>query len=464
MSSAPSELISEPSSRALRVPPHSIPAEQAVLGGVLLHPASWDQIVELLSEEDFYHPGHRLLFRAIAALRAETRAADFLTLAEWLRAHGELEKIGGDAYLAELSEGTPSAANARDYALILRDCSVRRQLIESGTQIAATAYATGALSMEQLVDQAERSIFEIASNRMRGRDSYRTLANVLAGALDRIDELKDKNSHITGIATGFHDFDELTSGLQPSDLIVIAGRPSMGKTAFAMNIAEHAAIREERKVAIFSMEMSGQQLATRMLASLAHVNQQKLRTGQLHPDDWKNLDCAIKLMERAPIFVDDTPALSPTALSGCCRRMARERGLDLVVIDYLQLMHIPGSVENRATELSGISNALKALAKELDIPVVALSQLNRSVEQRTDHKPLMSDLRESGAIEQDADLIAFVYRDEVYHEDSPDRGTAEIIVGKQRNGPIGTVKLAFQARFTCFENLAKEDRFPAPAG
>ncbi len=437
----------------LRVPPHSIEAEQSVLGGLMLDNEAWERVAERVSEQDFYRSDHRLIFRAIAALANEARPYDVVTLSEWLTANNQLEKAGGLAYLAALAENTPSAANIAAYADIVRERSILRQLIRAGTEISHSAYNTEGRTSEQLLDQAERLVFEIADREARGRRGFKTIKELLGNALDRIDTLFQRDSPVTGVATGFTDFDELSAGLQPSDLIIVAGRPSMGKTAFAINIAEHATIKEGQVIAIFTMEMPGEQLAMRLMSSLGRIDQHKIRTGKLSEEDWPRLTSAIGILSSAKMFIDDTPALTPSELRARCRRIAREHGLGLVIVDYLQLMQVPGTKENRATEISEISRALKSLAKELNVPIIALSQLNRSLEQRPDKRPRMADLRESGAIEQDADLIVFIYRDEVYDEDSPEKGVAEIIVGKQRNGPIGTVRLTFLGQYTRFENF-----------
>ena len=438
---------------ALKLPPHSLEAEQAVLGGIFLDGEAWLKIVERVRQNDFYRKDHRIIFNAITSLEAEGKPFDIVTVAEWLESHQQLDSAGGLSYLAALAENTPSVSNVAAYADIVRKRSILRQLIQVTTSISDAVYRPMGRTSEELLDHAEQAIFEIAEQENRGRRDFQQISGLLSAALDRIDELFRKKNPITGVETGFDDFDKQTAGLQPSDLIIIAGRPSMGKTAFAINIAENAAIRNNLSVAIFSMEMSGEQLAMRILASLARINQQKIRTGRLDSDDdWARLVATVSMMQDKKMFVDDTPALTPAELRARCRRLYREQGLDLVIVDYLQLMQVPGSKENRATEISEISRSLKAMAKELRVPVIALSQLNRSLEGRPNKRPVMSDLRESGAIEQDADVIAFIYRDEVYNEDSPDKGKAEIIIGKQRNGPIGMVPLVFLGQFTRFEN------------
>jgi replicative DNA helicase len=442
---------------ALKVPPHSVEAEQAVLGGLMLDNEAWLQVAEHINENDFYRNDHRLIFRAIAGLSAAGKPSDVVTVAEALEAGGDLERVGGLAYVAALAENTPSAANISAYADIVRGRSILRQLIRAGANISGVAFNPEGRTSDELLDEAERIVFQIAEQNNRGRAGYRSIKELVAGALDRIDELFTKQNPITGVPTGWKDFDELTSGLQPSDLIVIAGRPSMGKTSMVLNIVEHAAIKDRLTVAVFSMEMPGEQLAMRLMSSLGHIDQHRIRTGKLNDDDWPRLTSSVQMLSDTKMFVDDTPALTPGELRARCRRIAREHGLDLVVIDYLQLMQVNGTKENRATEISEISRSMKALAKELHVPVIALSQLNRSLESRNDKRPVMSDLRESGAIEQDADVIVFIYRDEVYNQDSDQKGIAEIIIAKQRNGPIGTVKLAFRGQFTRFDNLAYDD-------
>ena len=441
---------------AIKVPPHSIEAEQAVLGGLLLDNEAWLHVIERIKGEDFYRRDHANIYRAIAVLANDNKPFDVVTLAEWLQGRGELQDAGGMAYLAQLAENTPSAANIAAYADIVRARSVLRDLISAGTRIADSAFRPDGRGPDELVDQAERLVFEIAERESRGRRGFRPIKELLVDALDRIDLLFQRDNPITGVATGYYELDNMTSGLQKSDLIIVAGRPSMGKTAFALNIAQHAAIKEELPVAVFSMEMPAEQLAMRMMSSLGRIDQHKVRTGRLSDDDWPRLTHSVGILSEAKMFIDDTPALTPGDLRARCRRLAREHGLGLVVIDYLQLMQVHGTKENRATEISEISRSLKALAKELACPVMALSQLNRSLESRQDKRPVMSDLRESGAIEQDADLIMFIYRDEVYDEDSTDKGIAEIIIGKQRNGPIGRAKLRFFGEYTTFENLAHD--------
>ena len=446
----------------LKLPPHSIEAEQSVLGGLMLDNSAWESVADQLTEEDFYRRDHRLIFRAINDLCSRNEPADVVTVSDWLVLNKLIDDAGGLAYLAEIANNTPSAANIRAYAGIVRERSVLRQLIHVGTEISDTAFNPEGRDCAEVIDHAEHLVFTIAEQGHRGRQGFRHIKDLLAGVTDRIDSLYRQDSPFTGIPTGFTDFDAMTSGLQDTDVIIVAGRPSMGKTSFAMNIAEHAAIKSGVPVAIFSMEMQAEQLVMRMLSSLGRIDQHRVRTGRLTDDDWPRLTSAMSLLSEAPLFIDDTPALTPTELRARARRINREnertlgKRLGMIVIDYLQLMQVPGYKENRTNEISEISRSLKALAKELNLPVIALSQLNRSLEQRPNKRPIMSDLRESGAIEQDSDVIAFIYRDEVYHEDSADKGVAEVIIGKQRNGPIGTTRLTFLGQYTRFENHASD--------
>lgn len=445
---------------SVNAPPFSNEAEQSVLGGLMLNNEAWFTIADVLTENDFYHQKHRLLFRAIKTLTDDNKPCDPITLAEWLDSNQELNTVGGHIYLAQLVSHTPSTANIGAYAEIVREHSILRQLLQVGQEISESVYNTQGRQSKDLLDEAERKVFEIAHLGAGRHGGFVKLGDILGNTLDRIEALSQQEGSITGIPSGFKDFDDRTSGLQPSDLIIIAGRPSMGKTAFAMNIAENVAIRQAKPVAVFSMEMSDEQLGMRMIASLAKVDLQRVRTGKLQDGDWPEITKSISYLRKSPLFIDSSPALNPTELRARVRRLAREQGeLGLVVIDYLQLMQVASFKENRATEVSEISRSLKSLAKELNVPVIALSQLNRGLEQRPDKRPRMSDLRESGSIEQDADLIVFIYRDEVYNEDSPDRGTAEIIIAKQRNGPIGIVRLTFHGQITKFDNYIAEERF-----
>jgi replicative DNA helicase len=436
----------------IKVPPNSIEAEQSLIGGLMLDAQAWDKIADVVTAEDFYRKDHRLIFSAIANLVEAGSPCDVVTVSEFLDKRGELEAAGGLEYLATLANETPGAANARAYAGILRDRAIERSLINVGNEIAGSAFATDGRSASDLVDEAERLVFEIAEQGARGRAGFKSLKQILPEAVDRIDVLHQSDGDITGIPSGYTEFDKLTAGLQAGDLIIVAGRPSMGKTTLAVNIAENAAIGAKVPTAIFSMEMPSQQLAFRMISSLGRVDQSHLRTGRFPDEDWSRINTAVQLMSDAPLFIDDTPGMSPTEIRARARRLQREHGLGLIVVDYLQLMQVPGNKENRATEISEISRNLKALAKELSLPVIALSQLNRSVEQRTDKRPVMSDLRESGAIEQDADMIIFIYREEVYNQDTPRKGIADISIAKQRNGPIGDFPLTFVGRYTKFEN------------
>ena len=443
----------ELATEALKVPPHSIQGEQSVLGGLMLDNATWDQIADMLVSADFYRKEHRLIFSAITELADQVKPFDLVTIAETLERQGNLGDAGGLPYLVTLAEETPSAANIKSYAEIVREYSVMRNLISVGTEIADSAFHPQGRNSAELLDHAETKVFAIAEQRSKGGSGFSPIKSLLTKAVDRIETLFQQDEPITGLSTGFTDFDAMTSGLQPADLIIVAGRPSMGKTTFAMNIAEHVAIQSGKAVAVFSMEMPGDSLAMRMMSSLGRIDQLRVRTGKLEDDEWPRLSSAVSMLAETKLFIDDTPALTPTEVRARSRRLKREnKDLGLIVLDYLQLMQAPGEGDNRTGEISAISRALKALAKELDVPVIALSQLNRSLEQRTNKRPIMSDLRESGAIEQDADLIVFIYRDEVYHEDSPDKGMAEIIIGKQRNGPIGITRLTFLGQYTKFEN------------
>ncbi|MCB2426620.1 replicative DNA helicase [Methylophaga pinxianii] len=451
------ESYQDSATQALKVPPHSVEAEQSVLGGLMLDNSAWEQVSDLLVEQDFYRHDHQLIFRGIAELMEQANPVDVITLAEWHNQRGELDKVGELAYLGALARNTPSAANIKAYAAIVRERSILRQLIQIGNNIANMAFTPEGRNSEEMLDTAERRVFEIAEKGAKRGGGFIQVKDVLSKVVDKIDTLFEQDSGITGLPTGFIDFDDQTSGLQPADLIIIAGRPSMGKTTFAMNIAENAAIHSKLPVAVFSMEMPADSLAMRMLSSLGRIDQHRLRTGRLNDDDWPRLTSAIALLNEAPLFIDDTGGLTPSELRARARRLKREHGLSLIIIDYLQLMSGSANgrqAENRTNEISEISRSLKALAKELNVPVIALSQLNRSLEQRPNKRPVMSDLRESGAIEQDADIIVFIYRDEVYNEDSAEKGKAEIIISKQRNGPIGTVALTFQGKYTRFENFA----------
>jgi replicative DNA helicase len=454
--------VSDPQLAAVRTPPHSIEAEQSVLGGLLLDNSAWDRIADLVGTDDFYRNDHRLIFAAISRLIDGSKPADAVTVYEALRNANKAEDAGGLAYLNALAQNTPSAANIRRYAEIVRERSVLRRLVTAGDEIATSALNPAGRDTKQILDEAESRVFRIAEEGARGRQGFIEIQPLLTKVVERIQELFERAnpSDVTGVPTGFTDLDSKTSGLQPGDLVIVAGRPSMGKTAFALNVGEHVAIEQGMPVAVFSMEMGASQLALRMLSSTGRLDQQRLRTGRLLDDDWPRLTSAIQKMHEAPLYIDETPALTAIDLRARARRLSRTCGkLGLIIVDYLQLMSASGQGENRATEISEISRGLKALAKELSVPVVALSQLNRTVEQRTDKRPVMSDLRESGAIEQDADVILFIYRDEVYNPDTNDKNVAEIIIGKQRNGPIGRVNLRFDGQYTKFENLARSPQF-----
>ncbi len=447
----------DPATEALRIPPHSQEAEQAVLGGLLVDNTTWDLVAVRLDESDFYRSDHRLIFRAIRRLAEQSKPFDFLTLADWLEAHNELEAAGGFAYLGMLARDTPSAANVRAYANIVRDRAIRRELIRASAEIAESAFNPKGRNSKELLDEAEKRVFAIAEHGARASEGFANIKDLLARTVERIDVLFQSDNPITGLATGWPDFDDKTAGLQPGELIVIAGRPSMGKTSLAMNIVEYAAIQLKCVVAVFSLEMPGESLIMRLMSSLGRIDQHRVRTGRLEEDDWSRLISAVGMLSEARLFIHHSAILSPNELRAQARRLHRQEGqLGLIVVDYLQLMKVPGTKENRTNEVSEISRSLKALAMELSVPVVALSQLNRTLEQRGDKRPIMSDLRESGAIEQDADLICFIYRDIVYNPESPDKNVAEIIISKQRNGPIGTTRLTFLGQYTRFESYASE--------
>ena len=439
----------------LKLQPQSIEAERSVLGALLISADSWDGVAEVLAAADFYRPEHRAIFRQIALRVDRSEPVDVITVADRLLATGELDSAGGHPYLSELAEQTPNASNVRAYAKAVRERSVLRQLITAAQDIASAGFNPEGRSSEELVDEAERLIMQISEGGQK-LGGPQAMGDLLSGALERIEELYNTGGDITGLTTGFIDLDRMTSGLQSSDLVIVAGRPSMGKTSFAMNLVENAALSSDRPIMVFSMEMPAEQLVIRMLSSLGRIDQSRVRTGKLEQDDWPKLSGATEKLKDTQIFIDDTPSLTPTDLRSRVRKLIREQGdLGMIMVDYLQLMRVAGSNEGRTAEISEISRSLKAIAKEFRCPVVALSQLNRSLEQRPNKRPVNSDLRESGAIEQDADVIMFIYRDEVYNEDSLDKGVAEIIIGKQRNGPIGTCKLSFQGQFTRFENLAR---------
>ncbi len=445
---------SDPSS--YKIPPQNLEAEQSILGSVLLENSAINSVLEVMSKDDFYSEAHRKIFNVMVELSEKNEPVDIITLSNALKDRKLLDSIGGTAYLASLVDNVPSAANVANYARIAKEKAILRGLIASATDIITSCYETGT-DVDQVLDQAENSIFEIAENKVR--PSFHPIREIVKESFRSIEGLYARKELITGVPTGFEKIDDLTSGLQQSDLIIIAGRPSMGKTAFALNIAQFAALEAQTPVAVFSLEMSKEQLVFRLLASEAKVDSQRLRKGFLGETDWPKLTAAAGRLSEAPLFIDDTPAITVLEMKAKSRRLKADAGLGLIVVDYIQLMRGGNYRESREQEISEISRSLKALAKELKVPVIALSQLNRKVEDRTNRRPQMADLRESGAIEQDADVIAFIYRDEVYNksEDNPEKGTAEIIIGKQRNGPTGTVKLAFLEKFTCFENLAHAD-------
>lgn len=441
-----------------RLPPQSIEAEQSLLGGMMLENNLVDEVTSIISGDDFYRRDHAAIFRAICALAEANQPADVITVSEWLENVGGLSQVGGLAYLGSLAQNTPNTSNITAYANIVRERSLLRRLISAANAMVGHAYQPEGRSPREVLDHAEQMVFEISQTDSRRDEGFKPIKGLLKQTIEQVEHLYKTKQKVTGIATGFSDLDDQMSGLQRSDLVIVAGRPSMGKTALAMNFVEHVAIYLELPVAIFSMEMPGSQLSMRLLASLSRVNAQRLRTGHLHDDDWPRLTSTLGMLTDKPIFIDDTPALSPLELRSRARRLYREHGkLGLIVVDYLQLMQSQDSQETRATEISSITRSLKILAKELDVPLLVLSQLNRSLESRTDKRPVMSDLRESGAIEQDADVILFIYRDDVYNEDSKDKGIAEIIIGKQRNGPVGKVRLTFLGEYTRFESYATGD-------
>ena len=457
LSAVPSDFLPDRQVAQLRIPPHSIEAESSVLGGILLDNAAWDRVGDLLADGDFYRYEHRLIFASAASLINASKPADVITVFEHLQTLGKAEEIGGLNYLNSLAQFVPSAGNIRRYAEIVRERSILRKLVGASDEIATTAFNPMGRPVAQIVDEAEQKIFNIGEQGSRMKQGFQTMSTLVVDLMDRVQEMADNPNDVTGVPTGFYDLDRLTAGLQAGDLIVLAARPSMGKTALAINIAEHVALNEGLPVAVFSMEMGAAQLAVRIVGSIGRINQSNLRTGKLTDEEWPRLTEAIEKLRNVSLHIDESAGLTSTELRANARRLARQCGqLGLIVVDYLQLMSGSSSnEENRATELGEISRGLKMLAKELKCPVMALSQLNRSVETRTDKRPMMSDLRESGAIEQDADIIMFIYRDDYYtKEASKDPGVAEVIIAKQRNGPTGTVKLAFLKPITKFESLA----------
>jgi replicative DNA helicase len=442
----------------LQTPPHSVEAEQAVLGGLMLDTQAWDQVGDSVATEDFYRPDHRLIFDSISDLVAESRPVFVVTVSARLASRGKLDDVGGLAYLSTLVRDTPTAANARAYAQIVREKSLLRSLVSAGHAISSSVFNDEGASARDLVNEAERRVFEIAERGARRTDGAQWVRRMLPGLIEKIDEWHSNPDAMRGLATGFVDFDRRTGGLRGGDLVIVAGRPSMGKTTLAINMAENVALAPDVKgsVLVFSMEMPSEQLMTRMLASWGGVPLHDIRSGRVTDHDWARISSATSQLQEARIFIDESPGLTPTELRARARRVKREHGLDLVVVDYLQLMQVTGTKENRATEISEISRGLKALAKELDVPVIALSQLNRSVEQRENKRPVMSDLRESGAIEQDADMILFIYREEVYDKNSPRKGEADIDLAKHRNGETGHFILTFQGQFTRFQNFMSD--------
>ncbi|EJL6898090.1 replicative DNA helicase [Vibrio cholerae] len=442
---------------AIKVPPHSLEAEQSVIGGLLLDNERWDTVSEHVMTQDFYSRPHRLIFDGVKSILEAGKPLDLITLSEYLEQREQLEDVGGFAYLADLAKNTPSAANINAYAEIVAERALVRNLIGVANEIADAGYDPQGRNAEDLLDLAESKVFAIAEARTSENEGPKNVDSILERTLERIELLyKTPQDGVTGVNTGFTDLNKKTAGLQGSDLIIVAARPSMGKTTFAMNLCENAAMEQDKPVLIFSLEMPAEQIMMRMLASLSRVDQTKIRTGQLDDEDWARISSTMGiLMAKKNMYIDDSSGLTPTEVRSRARRIAREHGgLSLIMVDYLQLMRVPALTDNRTLEIAEISRSLKALAKELNVPVVALSQLNRSLEQRADKRPVNSDLRESGSIEQDADLIMFIYRDEVYHPDSPLKGTAEIIIGKQRNGPIGSVRLTFQGHYSRFDNYA----------
>lgn len=443
-----------------KAPPNSIEAEQAVLGGLMLDNQRWDDIADILTCHDFYSRPHAVIWNVMVELSEQGLPMDLITLSEKMEIEGTLDSSGGFAYLAELSKNTPSAANIRAYAEIVRERAVVRELVSAANQIADAGYTPQGRDSSSLLDMAESLIFGITEKRQKADTGPQDIGTILERTVARIETLyQNPHDGVTGLDTGFKDLNKKTAGLQPSDLIIVAARPSMGKTTFAMNLVENAAINNDKPALVFSLEMPGDQLLMRSLASLSRVDQTRIRTGQLDDEDWARISGAMGiLLENKNIFIDDSSGLTPTELRSRARRIYRDNGgLSMIMIDYLQLMRVPEMKENRTLEIAEISRSLKALAKELQVPVVALSQLNRSLEQRSDKRPVNSDLRESGAIEQDADLIMFLYRDEVYHENTDMKGVAEVIIGKQRNGPIGTVRLTFNGQYSRFDNYAGPD-------
>jgi replicative DNA helicase len=444
---------------ALKVPPHSVEAEQAVLGGLMIDNTVWDNIADVLLPDDFYRPEHQLIFKVMAQHGEVSSPIDVVTLTESLDSLNELEGAGGTDYLSELVINAPGTANIETYADIIRERAVLRRLISVAHNIAESSYNPAGKKADEILDEAENQVFNVNDERAKGEGPVH-VSPLVSKAVDRVDELAGLGSDLTGLTSGFMDLDKMTSGWQKSDLIIVAGRPSMGKTAFAMNLVENAVMNTDNAVVVFSLEMPAESLIFRMLSSIGKIDQTRLRTGKLNDEDWPGFNAAVKELKDKPLYIDDSGNITPMEMRARLRRIERQfkqegKSLGLVVVDYLQLMQLKGTTENRVGEISEISRSLKLLARDFECPVIAVSQLNRGLEQRPNKRPVMSDLRESGAIEQDADVITFIYRDEVYNEDSPDKGVAEIIIGKQRNGPIGTIRLSFLGQLTRFESHAK---------
>lgn len=455
---------SDQKTEQVSIPPHSTEAEQAVLGGIMLSNQHWDGIAERVIAEDFYTFAHKAIFQTMEELMRNQTPIDLITLDQALKAKGISDSVGGFAYLADLSNNTPNAINILAYAEIVREKAILRELIAVGNRIAENSYSPKGKDIKMVLDEAEREVFAIAEKRSSSTEGPQNVLSVLESTIARIETLGKLENHngVTGVTTGFIDLDKKTAGLQPSDLIIVAARPSMGKTTFAMNLCENAAMASDKPVLVFSLEMPAEQIMMRMIASLARVDQTKIRTGQnLEEAEWSKIASVFGMFkQKNNLYIDDSSGLTPTELRSRARRVYRENGgLSMIMVDYLQLMRAPAFSDNRTLEIAEISRSLKALAKELEVPVIALSQLNRTLEQRADKRPVNSDLRESGSIEQDADLIMFIYRDEVYNENSEDKGVAEIIIGKQRNGPIGRVRLAFNGQFSRFDNLAEQREY-----
>ena len=455
---------SDQKTEQVSIPPHSTEAEQAVLGGIMLSNQHWDGIAERVIAEDFYTFAHKAIFQTMEELMRNQMPIDLITLDQALKAKGISDSVGGFAYLADLSNNTPNAINILAYAEIVREKAILRELIAAGNRIAENSYSPKGKDIKMVLDEAEREVFAIAEKRSSSTEGPQNVLSVLESTIARIETLGKLENHngVTGVTTGFVELDKKTAGLQPSDLIIVAARPSMGKTTFAMNLCENAAMASDKPVLVFSLEMPAEQIMMRMIASLARVDQTKIRTGQnLDETEWSKIASVFGMFkQKNNLYIDDSSGLTPTELRSRARRVYRENnGLSMIMVDYLQLMRAPAFSDNRTLEIAEISRSLKALAKELEVPVVALSQLNRTLEQRADKRPVNSDLRESGSIEQDADLIMFIYRDEVYNDNSEDKGVAEIIIGKQRNGPIGRVRLAFNGQFSRFDNLAEQREY-----